>query len=232
MTGARLKLADLYCCAGGAAKGYHDAGFDVVGYDIKPQPNYPYEFRRRDVLALSPEELAEEFDAFHASPICQGHTALRHAPGAKAHPNLIPPTRTLLDATGKPWILENVEGARAHMPGAITLCGTSFGLRAQGHALHRHRLFIASFPLFAPPCQHADEPVIGIYGGHARRRSAKHGGRGTRDAWEGGHRAAASEAMGMDWATLAEMSEAIPPAFTDYLGRQLLAHLQAQRLAA
>jgi len=230
-----MRLGDFFSCAGGAARGYKLAGFShVTGFDIKSQPRYAGDvFEQRDVFSITVEEIRARFDALHASPICQGHTALRHAPGTKEHPNLIPPTLALLEASGLPWILENVEGARAEMPGAITLCGSMFGLGAQGHRLERHRLFIANFPIAAPgPCDHTSEPVIGFYGGHARRRSAKHGGRGTRDVWEGGHRGAASEAMGMDWATLAEMSEAIPPAYTEHLGLQMLAHLGQSRAAA
>ena len=229
---SKPRLLDMYSCAGGAARGYQRAGFHVTGWDINPQPRYAGdEFEQRDVLAADPAEIAARFDAIHASPICQGLTRMR-APGKKQHPNLIPPTVALLNATGLPWVLENVEGAEPWMPGAITLCGTMFGLGAQGAELRRHRLFIANFPISPPcSCRHTGGPTIGVYGGHARRRSAKHGGRGTKDVWEGGHKAAASEAMGMDWATLGEMSEAIPPAFTEHLGRQMMAAL-TQREAA
>jgi DNA (cytosine-5)-methyltransferase 1 len=102
-----------------------------------------------------------------------------------------------------------------------------FGLGAQDCQLQRHRLFETSFDLPAAECRHDARPVIGVYGGHARKRAAKHGGRGTRDVWEGGHKAAASEAMGIDWMTLAEMSEAIPPAYSEFIGRAALAHIQA-----
>lgn len=226
------RLLDIYSCAGGAGRGYQLAGFHVTGADISPQPRYAGDaFEQRDVLAMSAEEIRARFDAVHASPICQGLTRMR-APGKKEHPNLIPATVTLLEGAGLPWILENVEGAEPWMPGAITLCGTMFGLGAQGFDLQRHRLFMASFPISAPRgCNHI-KPCVGIYGGHARNRSALHGGRGTRDVWEGGHRAAASEAMGMDWATLNEMSEALPPAYTEHLGGQLLAHIASQRAAA
>lgn len=229
-----MRLGDLYSCAGGAGVGYKRAGFQhVTGFDIAPQPRYAGDdFEQRNVLLLSPAELRQRFDGLHASPICQGLTRMT-APGKKQHPNLIPQTIELLEATGLPWILENVEGAEPWMPGAITLCGTMFGLKAQGCELHRHRLFIANFPISPPgPCSHTGGPVVGVYGGHARVRSAKHGGRGTRDVWDGGHRAAMSQAMGMDWATCAEMSEAIPPAYTEWLGGQLLAHVAAQRVAA
>lgn len=219
------RLLDLYCKAGGAARGYQLAKFHVTGVDIKPQPRYCGDaFIQGDALGLDPDWIRQNFDAIHASPICQGHTVLRHAPGTKQHPNLITPTQALLDVTGLPWVIENVVGARAFMPGAITLCGTMFGLCAQGCELQRHRLFISNVAITAPaPCRHCGA-VIGVYGGHARRRAAAHGGRGTQDVWIGGHRAAASQAMGIDWMTLDELSEAIPPAYSAHLGGQLMAH--------
>jgi len=219
----RPRLLDLFCCEGGAGTGYARAGFEVVGVDIEAQPRYPFQFIQADALSLDREFLAG-FDAIHASPPCQFATLLRHAPGGRAHPNLIPATRSLLESTGLPYIIENVEPAGRHLREPITLCGSMFGLQAQGHELRRHRLFESNVDIQAPgPCRHGDGPVIGVYGGHARRRSAKHGGRGTKDAWEGGHWAAASQALGMDWASLEGLSEAIPPAYTEHLGRQLLA---------
>jgi len=228
-----MRLLDLFCNAGGAGVGYHRAGFEVVGVDLHPQKNYPFAFIQHDALTLDPRFLAT-FDAIHASPPCQGYTAMRHAPGAKGAPLLIEQTRVMLRKTGLPYVIENVEEAEWAMENHITLCGSMFGLGAQGCWLKRHRLFESNIAI-APPslCQHdAARPVIGVYGGHARRRSARFGGRGTRDAWEDGHRAAMSEAMGMTWATCAEMSEAIPPAYTEHLGRQLMAHLQSRRPAA
>lgn len=227
----RPKLLDLFCCAGGAGMGYHFAGFDVTGVDLTPQPRYPFRFLQADVLSLSIDFL-RSFDAIHASPPCQFATLLKHAPGGKQHLNLIPQTRALLEAAGVPWIIENVEPARPHLRDPILLCGTMFGLRAEGCELQRHRLFESNVPLAAPVlCAHSGGPVVGVYGGHARKRSAKHGGRGTRDVWPNGHRPVAAEAMGMDWATLAEMSEAIPPAYTEHLGRKLLAQLQQAEAA-
>lgn len=220
-----MRLLDLYCCSGGAGRGYQRAGFHVTGFDINDQPRYAGDaFERRDVLLVSPEEIRARFDAVHASPKCQALTSLRHAPGTKEHPNQIPATLALLNDAGLPWILENVEGAEPWMPNAITLCGSMFvGLESEGAWLKRHRLFIASFDIAPPgPCRHDPErPVGGVYGGHARRRSRRFGGRGTRDGWRAGHRVAMSELMGIDWATCHEMSEAVPPAYTEWLGRQL-----------
>ncbi len=230
----RPKLLDLFCGAGGAAVGYHRAGFDVVGVDLKLQPRFPFRFIQADALALDLEFL-RGFDVIHASPPCQGYTAMRHAPGAKGEagtPRLIGATRALLIASGVPWVIENVPEARWDLHEPITLCGSMFGLAAQGCRLERHRLFEASFPLEQPPCRHASRPVIGVYGGHARRRAASAGGRGTRDVWVGGHRAAASQAMGIDWMTLQEMSEAIPPAYAEHIGRAALLHAQAIALGA
>lgn len=224
----RRSLLDLYCKGGGAAMGYARAGFTVVGVDIEPQPRYPFQFIQADVLKLPPAFLAQ-FDAIHASPPCQFATALRHAPRArKDHPNLIPPTRELLIASGRPYHIENVEEAREHLINPLLLCGSMFGLGAEGHQLQRHRLFERSYDGGHPDrCRHT-EPVIGVYGGHARCRSAAHGGRGTRDVWAKGHKGAASEAMGIDWMTLDELSEAIPPAYTEWLGVELQWHLESE----
>lgn len=211
--------------------GYHRAGFDVVGVDISPQPRYPFAFIQHNALTLD-QRFLRSFDAIHASPPCQGYTALRHAPGAVGAPRLIGAVRDVLEATGLPYVIENVECASGEMRDPITLCGSSFGLGAQGCELRRHRLFESNAELTAPPCQHSDKPVIGVYGGHARKRAAKHGGRGTRDVWQGGHAAAAQEAIGMHWATLAEMSEALPPDYTRHIGRQLIRAIDGMRLAA
>lgn len=226
------RLLDLFCCAGGAGMGYARAGFEITGVDVVKHANNPHTVIEADALALDPKWIAENFDAVHASPPCQGYTTMRHAPGAKGAPRLIGQTRELLQATGLPWVIENVEAAAPEMRNPLLLCGTMFGLGAQGHELQRHRLFETSFPVLPLACRHTERPVIGVYGGHARNRSAKHGGRGTKDSWAGGHKAAASEALGIDWMNLAEMSEAIPPAYTEYLGWQLRAVLMLRTVAA
>jgi DNA (cytosine-5)-methyltransferase 1 len=223
------KLLDLFCCAGGAATGYARAGFEVVGVDLAHQKRYPFHFIRADVLALN-MDWVRQFDAIHASPPCQGYTEM-HAPGKKGAPKLIDPVREILQASGLPWIIENVEGARWAMRDPIVLCGTMFGLGTDGHELQRHRLFESNVPIGAPgPCRHSGGPVVGVYGGHARNRSTKHGGRAGPDKWTKGNKGAMAEAMGMTWASTTEMSEAIPPAYTEYLGRQLLSHVVPQDL--
>jgi len=209
------RALDLFCCAGGASAGLVAAGFDVTGVDIAPQPRYPFRFHQADALTFP----LESFDFIWASPPCQGYTAMRHAPGAKGAPLLIDAIRERLQARGTPWCIENVEEARWAMRDPILLCGSMFSLEAQGCRLQRHRLFECSFPMEEqPPCFHDSRPVIGVYGGHARRRSARAGGRTTRDVWEGGHKQAASEALGIDWMVLKELSEAIPPAYAEYIG--------------
>ena len=225
------RLLDLFCCAGGAGMGYARAGFDVTGVDVVRHKRNPHPVIEADAFSLDPTWIAANFDAIHASPPCQGYSALRHAKGVRGAPQLIGAVRVLLIATGLPYVIENVEDAAWDMRSPLTLCGSMFGLGAQGHELQRHRLFEASFTVAARACRHSGKPVIGVYGGHARNRSAKHGGRGTRDVWAGGHKAAASEAMGIDWMTLGELSEAIPPAYTEFLGRQLLAHLKLREAA-
>lgn len=230
-SGGGFRVFDGFCKAGGAGRGYELAGAEVVSMDIEPQPRNPHAFILGDVLKVDLDYL-RTFDLLHFSPPCQGYTELRHAPGAKGTAaRLIPQVRALAKASGVPYVIENVRAARWDMVEPACLCGCMFGLGAQGCRLQRERLFECSFPLAQPAHHHDPEiPVIGVYGGHARRRSKRHGGRSTRDGWIGGHGAAASEALGIDWMTLGELSEAIPPAYTFYIAMQFLA--QRQRSAA
>jgi DNA (cytosine-5)-methyltransferase 1 len=222
----QLRALDLFCSAGGSTRGLQRAGFHVTGVDIKAQPRYVGDvFIQADALA-TPLEFIRTFDFVHASPPCQGYSAMRYAPGARGAPKLIANVRALLVASGVPWCIENVEDARWAMVEPIMLCGSMFGLGAQGCRLERHRLFECSFPVERQECRHDGRPVIGVYGGHARRRAASAGGRGTRDAWHGGHGDAAGEALGIDWMTLQEMSEAIPPAYSEFIGRAWLSQRQ------
>lgn len=228
--GGKPRLLDLFCCAGGAAMGYRNAGWEVVGVDINPQPRYPFEFFQRDALRLRPS-IMQRFDAIHASPPCQFATELRHAPNTKDHANLIPETRRVLELSGLPYVIENVDGAKGHLIDPALLCGSMFGLGAAGHQLQRHRWFETNWPFEVPmECDHR-EPVIGVYGGHVRCRSAKHGGRQTKDFDGYDKPALAREAMGMPWATMGQMSEAIPPAYTQFIGSQLLAHVMQRKAA-
>ena len=217
-----MKALDLFCGAGGASMGLHRAGFDVTGVDIAPQKRYPFRFVQADALTFP----LSGFDFIWASPPCQGYTALRHAPGAKGAPLLIEAVRARLIASGAIWCIENVEGATWALRDPITLCGSMFGLGAQGCRLQRHRLVECSFRMAQPSCRHDGRPIIGVYGAHSRRRAASAGGRGTRDVWIGGHKAAAAQAIGINWMTLAEISEAVPPAFSEYIGRAAIGALR------
>lgn len=227
----RMRLLDLYCGAGGAAMGYFRAGFtEIIGVDIKSQPRYPFEFVRADVLKL-PFDMAS-FDLIHASPPCQAHTALKKMWNARGtHVDLIPQTREMLLASGRPYIIENVPGSTLNQ--SIKLCGSMFDLRTAGGAeLRRHRYFESSIGMLTPHCRHGRN-AIGVYGGHVRDRC--------RTITVTGHTPQqnvvrnrvrltftpddAKTAMGINWMTLAELSQAIPPAYTEWIGRQLLSQM-------
>ena len=210
----RPRLLDTFCCAGGAGMGYHRVGFDVVGVDHKHQKRYPFEFIQADALEFIAEH-GREFDVVHASPPCQRFCDLKNMHNAHKHPDLLTPTRVALQALGIPYVIENVEGAP--MQNYITLCGTSFGLGTEDAELWRHRRFEIRPPiLLVPPCAHRRKPrVIGVYGGHGRdpRRTVN-----TQDFSTVERR----KAMGIDWMTGAELSQAIPPAYTQFIGEQLI----------
>jgi len=233
----RPRLLDLFCCAGGAAMGYFRAGFEVVGVDIAPQPHYPFEFHQADALEYVREH-GHEFDAIHASPPCQRYSLMRRGRWQdREHPDLIAPTRDLLIASGRPYIIENVEGARDELISPVMLCGTMFSLgTSEGSQLRRHRLFECSWNslILTPPCNHNDGSPIGVYGGGqnpARKRPATvgvwghAGGSSQRDGVVQFGTAERREAMGIGWMTGDELSEAIPPAYTFYLGTQLMRYV-------
>ena len=206
--------------------GLHRAGFDVVGVDIAPQPRYPFTFIQAD--ATQPPVDLRDFDFIWASPTCQAHSAMKTMHNAKANPDFIPATRALLKTSGVTYVIENVVGAP--LDSNLTLCGTMFGLGAAGADLRRHRNFETNFPITQPECQHRKVPTIGMYGGHVRNRKRREGShaRGVADFTNEQGR----EAMGIDWMTLVEMSEAIPPAYAEYIGRAALAHINSAQLVA
>lgn len=227
---------DLFCGAGGAAMGLYRAGFNVIGIDIKPQPRYPFPFVQGD--ALKPPFDISRFDFIWASPPCQAHTSMKTMWNAKQHDDLIPATRDLLRASRVPYVIENVPGAKTLRP-MLVLCGTMFGLGTQDGdiiaELRRHRYFECSFAILGPSCQHGGT-VIGVYGGHGRNRK-----RATIEVYGGGHGVGLHrrekgeksfsahhqrEAMGMPWATVDGLSQAIPPAYSEFIGRQALKQLR------
>lgn len=212
----RPRLLDLFCGAGGAAMGYHRAGFDVVGVDLADQPNYPFPFLRADALQVLESGFWRSFDAIHASPPCQAYSALSSLHPDGDHPRLIGPTRELLEQTGLRYVIENVPGAPLRHP--AVLCGSSFGL-----PIRRHRIFETNWAFLGPPCAHRDQPwIVGVYGASdgAHAPGFKHPGnkRGPRQATTD----EAREIMGMPWAKRRrEITEAIPPAYTELIGHQL-----------
>ena len=210
-----MRLLDLYCGAGGASMGYARAGFEVVGVDIEPQPRYPFTFLQADALDVD----LDGFDVIHASPPCQRYSDLGRRNGnAHEWPDLIAPTRERLVATGRPYVIENVEGAPLLDP--VVLCGTSFpGLR-----VIRHRLFESNLVLTAPPCR--PHPLVFTHDRRKRQYGRLDQGTAYVMVNGGGNATVANKraAMGIEWMTGREINEAVPPAYTEHLGRQL-AHL-------
>jgi DNA (cytosine-5)-methyltransferase 1 len=209
---SRPRVADLFCCQGGAAMGYHRAGFDVIGVDIEPQPRYPFEFIQADALTFP----LDGFDAIHASPPCQAFSvASKYKGTAGRHRDLLTPMRALLLAQPAPWVIENVPGAP--MRADYRLCGCMFGLPG----LRRERWFETSWNGFAMNLSHDHtEPVVTV-AGHGPPSWVRQGVAVpvTVTDWR--------RAMGIDWMTRDGLAQAIPPAYTEYIGRQLLEHLAA-----
>jgi len=193
--------------------GYHRAGFDVTGVDIEPQPRYPFEFIQADATAFP----LDGFDAYAASPPCDDHSALAIVNAAKGTGWMLEATLARFASLGAPWVVENVE--MADMPGSVKLCGSEFGRRARvGDVevwLKRHRKFRSNVWLWgAGGCNCYGKRIIGVYGG---------GAGGPRNGFRGKGRAqAAREVMGIDWMTGDELDRAIPPAYTEFIGTQLL----------
>ena len=207
-----MKLLDLFCGVGGASVGYARAGFEVHGVDLKHGKRYPYTYTRADVLdVLQDDNFIQQFDVIHASPPCQTHSITQHLRNAQGKTtskiDLIPETRAALIASDKPYIIENVPGSPLINP--IQLCGSSFGLKVR-----RHRLFESNMPLEGSVCNHKLQGrPIGVYG--SLNDEIPKGGKTAATIDE------ARDAMGMPWAIWTELVEAIPPAFTEYLGGQI-----------
>jgi DNA (cytosine-5)-methyltransferase 1 len=198
------RLLDLFCKAGGAGKGYSLAGFDVVGVDIEPQPHYPFPFVQAD--ALRPPFDLREFDAIHASPPCQAYSCMSRK--ENEHKDLYDKTRQLLAESGRPWVIENVIGAPYHH--GIVLCGSMFGL-----PVRRHRNFETSHLILnGLQCQHRKQGRPITVTGNGGGKPSRHSFKGIKAEWP--------RYMGMEWATPQECTQAIPPAYTEYIGKQLL----------
>ncbi len=211
------RLLDLFCGAGGAAMGYHRAGFEVTGVDVNPQPRYPFAFVQADAMAYP----LDGFDAIHASPPCQSYSrSFKHL--ATPQPMLLEAIRERLVATGVPWVIENVVGAP--IPSApelfgrsgFMLCGTAFGLRVE-----RHRLFESNVPMASSECHHKQH-AMNPHNVAGRRRIYTEHGRGDPELlWR--------KEMGVEWMNRHETREAIPPAYTEWIGRELLGRLAVSR---
>lgn len=210
-----MRLLDLYCCQGGAAMGYHRAGFEVVGVDIAPQPRYPFEFHQADAIEYVLAH-GHEFDAIHASPPCQRYSVCTPMAYRDNHPDLIAATRDALHGVGKPYVIENVENARSLLVNPVKLCGSMFKLK-----LWRHRYFeLSGVPFFlTPPCNHAELPVL-ISG--TTRRKPEAGGRFEFTAQQ------CRDAADLQWMTREGLDEAIPPAYTEFIGGFLMAAIKEQ----
>lgn len=205
------RLLDLFCGQGGAGRGYRLAGFDVTGVDIRPQPRYPYRFVHGDALEYL-REFGHQFDVIHASPPCRAHTVARNAARVRyRHPELIAPTRKLLQATSRPWVMENVPGAPLHNP--IELCGEMFGL-----PMYRHRLFEIHTPYARlRNLRHPEHTRVVAKMGRKPEKG---------QYWSiAGNFSGVTEAgvaMEMPWANQDGLRQAIPPAYTQWIGRQLM----------
>ncbi len=216
------RLLDLFCGAGGAAMGYHRAGFEVVGVDINPQSHYPFEFHQGDALTFP----LDGFDAIHASPPLDYSTALVGIATSGRYQRLLEPIRTRLEASGLPWVIENVPGAPVASgialwgQSGVMLCGSTFDLGVETpngwREVRRHRYFESPIPLWTEGCRHR-YPSINPYSKEARKRDGIEKGA---DLWFG-------RAMGVEWEKRDyQIREAIPPAYTEWIGRQLLAAIE------
>lgn len=216
-----MRLLDLFCGAGGCAVGYHRAGFaDIIGVDNRPQRRYPFRFFQADAMDFLSRVKLGDFDMIHASPPCQAYSVATPMHRRGAHPDLVEASRELLKSSGIPYVIENVVGAPLQSP--ILLCGMMFGLK-----LFRHRLFESSHLLLAPLHVPHGASRIGIDGfctvaggGNSGIRYRKGGvciRKRPEDGVDGWRRA-----MGIDWMTRDELAQAIPPAYTEWIGEQII----------
>ena len=211
----KFRLLDLFCGAGGCSVGYHRAGFEVAGVDNRSMPRYPFEFHQADALEFVAAH-GHEFDAIHASPPCQAYSEdMRHLSSGQAE-KLIDPVRELLQQFGRPWVIENVEGSPLSTASGlfgehgVLLCGTQFSLR-----IWRHRKFETSFACASPgPCRHNGKPINPHREDSRQRMRAEFGQVDLEAIWR--------REAGVEWMDRNTGRQAIPPAYTEFIGRQLL----------
>ncbi len=206
-----MKLLDLFCGVGGASAGYAAAGFDVTGIDLKHGKRYPYKYIKGNVSDYLHNDFLRQFDVIHASPPCQTHSITKHLRNAQGKStskiDMIPEVRHALISSGVKYVIENVPGSPLIDP--VQVCGSSFGLRVR-----RHRLFESNVKLQGSVCDHKSQGrPIGVYG--SLNDEIPGGGHTAKTIDE------ARKAMGIDWAIWTELVEAIPPAFTKFIGDQL-----------
>jgi DNA (cytosine-5)-methyltransferase 1 len=202
----RPRALDLFCGAGGVSMGLYRAGFDVVGIDINPQPRYPFDFIQGD--AMQPPVNLADFDFIWASPPCQHYSQMTPKAHRDKHPDLIDATRRMLD--GFVYCIENVPSAKRKLRSPAMLCGSMFGLRVQ-----RHRFFETNFYLMTPQCRHTEAPVL-ITGTHRRTYEPRYEY----------SVAECREAADIPWMTRKELDQAIPPAYSEFIGRAALNHIR------
>lgn len=228
----RPGILDVFCCEGGIAEGFWRAGFNVIGIDNEPQPNYPFEFIQADALKMLADlDFVEQFHAVHTSPPCQDQSDLRHRTG-KRYPALIKPVQDLLDDLehlDMPWIIENVEGAH-ELRDPVMICGAS----VPGVRVIRHRYFETNWGLEGVDCPRDERGKVRhplVFTHDKRKRHYGHLDQDTAyvQVTGGGNSTIANkrDAMGMPWASAHGCNEAVPPAYGEIVGRQLMAYLDS-----